>query len=1002
MEQKQEQELGQLTLTAFPDGDPASKTPEDLFKEVDTSAPTDLTPNKDWEKSVPTKPIQGKTEFNSHGQKIVTPSIPSNEYKLLESLENSKIQQANSDGTLTDYGRNQVSMQQFNSSVSEGMKPIEAIDKVAGEDKVSRMNLMSDLYHRAIEAGQEPATAAKMVGLDPAYLDRITVSGRYKEGLKKDSLDLRSGAVNIFNDIGTKSMEMQSSYTDEDLEWYKENGAMPKLARKYKADSDKQDTITETTTELYRAFGRSYNRDGSVDTPWDLSGTAGESTIDMAIGGLVAASIPIKGAAASAVAYRQGTANVVGAIGTESLRFGDHHDPAKFALGLGGALAGESLALIGMKRLGIGKADANQVITSKSLEELDMAYSGLKMLEEYDIKLSDFELLSAEAKKEAIIKQIGTSGKKQMPIREVNEIYEKTLENYVGLMEGMEKSIRAQGFKSMAQIEAYHNGTLPWKDLPLQVKEMNRAKRAAVQAKISPKYDELQGLDINPKTGNPNTYNVISTKSPSGKTYNLSSYFGEISKDNKTVGSFLQGELRAIRGSGISDDVAEGYQAMYKSRTAARDKVVEFEGRVSINQEQIKALETNIGSIKSALAQGELDGVSTSHLKQALADEKVKLTSAKKSIGGLKTQRGNQLKKMEEAEVEYDEYLQLSKYKEIKDEVSVQDLVSLRKAITHKLYVAGGNISTNDELQKASLHKAMNYLDGMMDDMMGNGTWEQKEFLTKFRLVTQEAKEGFNIWGSSARTRNVNKVLEEGEPEKILSMFKGEGAIGNLKALRELDADKYNDVFSMVVNDKIYDGVKSATSINAVGGFDFAKYSKNVREPALRELIINTQGEAAYKELLGTAWLGEAIGEHMSAIIKKTGGIVNTQHIKGMPDVNRGSILGNLGLSISRTLEHYTKGVIGSKWHSGNTKLDGIALAIKDTLGDVKEVVGTQANFRLGLVFPNMTPIVNDTYTTSRALKEVKAAMKNMSAPETESFLTKLKINLDKYIRKDK
>jgi len=945
-----------------------------------------------------TKPVPGRFDIDEKtGRATYVKPIRSNEAQaLLDRKPMSNTKAINEDGTLTDYGRSQALIQAVEAGASEGRKIIDVIDKdVPNESRLEAKVLM---YRRLLETDTDPLVAADMVGLQPKAIEMTNKLTRFVEGAKLTTNELKAGALSIMDETNKFELDMQGDSESPLKDFWSADVA--KANKAY----NKSRARVNMATDLYKTMNTTYDvATGQKDIPWDFTGSAGEAVYSM-VGGAVVGTF-VKGTTALQTATRQAWTSYGLAVAESSIAAGHHKDLGRFVGELGSAVIGESLGLYASKYF--TKMDYG-LQENKSFDEIHSAIKGLQILEANGVKVGDLDVTNAGDMADALIGKLQNKG---LTLAEANEVLKLYKDRQGGLMGAIETSVNKMGFGSVKQFQDYAEGKTLFQDLPLKIQELHRSKRIAIQESLEPKYRELETIDVDPVSGKKNLYDVKSFTDKDGKTYRLTQDLEDLIDMHKEAGQFVSNAWKSLRrhkNFETKESTLRYEKSALKRKKVAMD-VSKTNNELDIVEAALNSKQKELQAIMLANSRAQNPAVNTRN-----APKMVKLTAEieklEKDVAKGQAARGRAIAAYDKADTEFSSELRAFQDVATDDKVTFDKLVAFRKLLTNKKYVSGGAISTSNPLQEATITKGIKLVDDYMDAAMGNAknvSPQSVEALKKFRAVTEEARDAFNIWGGSTPTSKIGQIVREGTTEDLLNFFKNNGSIEHLNALKQVagaDSKEYKAAVGHVVREKLFDGVIGNTAGKGGSNWDWEKLAKNVKDPEFVRTVVGTLGKDAYDEMVGISWLGQVMGKEFDKITREFGGILN------IPSVARNhkfknSNLGDAWNRLTFLLERYTGGLIQGKFYTGDSTQGPIKSVLKNAIANAIEVTSGQAKIRTGILPEiGVSYLPNQTMTTKQMIKGLQSKLNEIPTKDkpgvVKSFIDKMSESLKSTMKK--
>ena len=960
MEQMNQEEFA-LQLAANPKPE-EEETPEtnEVSAGLDAGGETSPTPS-----AVANKPVEKLPETPADKSGVTTAGrlVTKTKKSGAELLDKTKTYHYPTvkDGQLTDYGKTEATLQQIAAMQSEGVEPSKAFEQVGDEKEQFKYKvLMANKIRTTLDVSEEEALA--QVGLNPkiaALANSEEFMSRYRLAVEAQTTKVSSGVQNIITTGSETIYGKGSPLYDPNLEPAIQQ--MRANADATYARAEGLNIMSRNVSDYYRYSNRTYNEvTGVASEPLDIQSFAGDVTIETALG------IPgafVKGASIGIKATNEAIYQVTSASLLEVARAGHDKSASQFALGMVATLATESMSLWLTKRF--MPRDVTQLAT-RDVTEMDDVLNGLELAQKAKLDIGSEDLMEPENIARKIQERLD---KGMINSAEANQLLTTYKSRNVGLLNSTKETLESMGIKDIDKLRAFKEGRISLGNMPAQFKHWWKIRAQEAQAQLGPLYKEVEDLArTNGGAGGPATWN----------TDTLREEMLAVTHSSPEVNSLVKRAMNFVANNPDVGDAAKNkaIETYYGSHRKLSSDLVKFNASLMKAQDAYDTATKEIRALRMAQSRESNPAIRANLGRKMLHFDAV-IDQAKKDIKNFKLQRGRTSSKITRLEDDFEGTIKGYEDAAMTGDFDFNQLIDLRKIITQKMYRTGGNINTRNEMQQQQLEEALDAVDRFIDTRVAA---VDPNLVAKFRTVTKKAAEHFNSFGNSSVGHKIKTAIKEGSDEQLAKMFTGDTAREYLRYLKEAagpDSQIYKNMVAKALDNKIMKGVIKGKGVRDSRGFNYKQFAENVRSPETRELVVETLGRDAYKELTGMAWLADTLGTEYQKAIDKVGELLNVQ-ARWNPKLSKGDTLKNrTGFRLAWLAERYTGGLFKTRYFTGRTDMGVLPGAIRDALADMIQIKSH--------ITPLVPNIDNRTYTINQAIRDVKRVLGNIKDPKEKS-----------------
>ncbi len=862
----------------------------------------------------------------------------------------------NEDGSLTEYGTDQSVMQQITRRVQNGETMVDVIQQTGKQNKYKAL-MFNELVDKK---GVSREFAAQQVGIPLDVLEGTDAMSRYVQGVKADNLETAAGAYKLV--AGTNVALGSTSLVDEkQADAFKARA--DEFGRQAKMEMDKFDTMSD----LYNNLNTTYSEKTGVSaTPWDLAGTAGQMTTDLALGAAVGTAV--KGVDAFQTAGRQASTMLGLDLAKSTAKYGQHGSIPQFAMDTASSLGGEALGLWMTRRLMPKELYTNSA--TKSADEVTTAIDGLVMMKKYDLDIGSEDLLQPGMIKQKVDTLISEGKMTEPEALEILKLYEG---RSAGLMLSLKGSLQSLGITDARILKDYADGKIPFAQMPDMFKDTFSAKLIQQQGVNAVNYRALE-LD-------PGYKDIV-------KADAFINSLEEISRQDKAVSNFIKSEWKHLKGYQSLEDkaISKSMAAANQSKRTAAKNTIDVNNAIAGVEAQYNKITGNIASLKTALNR-ESNPAKRISLGGQIVEQETQQRGKQQVLGNLRQKRGGYVSAYNRAETSRDQVLNAYMNMNTPTKMSFEEAVLLSKALQQKKYVAGGAINTHSSLQVDTIDKSLVALHKFMKN-----NWGDQNVYGKWKKASDDAVDGFNMWGGSRDTKAMRKILEEGTPEEITAAFSNQKSLNMLKEFAGPDSEVYQKMVARTIGDKALKGVSKPTGPTDIASADFGKLVENINNPEFRDLVANTVGPEAYRDIKAISHLGEVFGAEFEGARISANKYLNKKRVSNefisLAESNK-----KLSSRVKWLMERYSGQMLKLKHHTGPTNIGPIKNSMRNAISDAIEITSEQLGFRLS-AFTNIKQRPNMSTSIDELLGTLRKDLEGMGNEEKASFASKLADNI--------
>lgn len=881
-------------------------------------------------------------------------------------------------GKATDYGEDQMALQYIGKAVDEGINPEEAFKGVGDEDTQMKFKVLAAKKFHSTGVPMDQAMEA--VGLNPKlYEESQNVMSRFRHALDADQQEIVSGAMSliasgsdlIYNDLGMgddriqQAVKRQKQQADANVE-------QAEQARRF----------SEELSSFYNHFEGEYDEvTGRYKTAVDVQTFTGNAAIDVAVG--AATGGMVKGATEATRAAKQAATEISAISAIEIARFGAHKNVARAAANTASGLGMSALGLWLTKRF-MPRDITN--LKTKSADELDDILNGLELAKDKGLNIGSEDLMRPGSVEKQVKLAIDRGELNEAEAEQLINLYTQRHGELMGAVKG---TLDTLGIKDVAKLKAFRNGEIALNNMPDEFKKWWGIQQQLKFDTLDPMYKEIEKMaQTNGMAGGAMKWNITE----------LNERLQEITRSSPEVQNLIRRQFKFLAHSPKEGDSARAkyFETYYRKKKKVSNELATTSDRLTMLQDTYDKMIKTKTATQIALERSSKPSM-RAKLSANLVKREGEIDKLLPEIKKFKLMRGNAKARLDRLEDNYELKARAYESESMPEEFDFTQLMDLSKRINQKLYASGGDISRSNPLQAEMLNEAKDVVDDFITSVVAK---TDPDIVTKYKAATAKSREFFDSFGNSSIYRKVQDVTKNGTREELLDLFKGKSGPEYLRILKQAagpESDLYKNTFAHVVENKIMHGVSQGSGIKNIADFNYGQFAANIRNPEVRQLIVENLGRDAYKELTGVAWLSETLGDSYKSIIGKVTDLVVTD--KRWTKTFAGNTLSNRVASrLAWAVDRYSMSLIKTNPQGGNANINVVAGAIRNALADAIEVrthllpSGKTVPFTRGLVkIPGVPSIPNKTYTINQAMRDVKRAMVGMEKnPEAKKkFLDK-------------
>lgn len=680
-------------------------------------------------------------------------------------------------------------------------------------------------YYKTIHPDDNEFDIAEMAGASPQMANRQNTN-------MWD--DLGVGAASTMVNYGLGARAVMDSITPFDI--VDESDATVKQMLK-----DKDDART-----YYQYSTAEYDDDGTRNVDLQQMETIGELGPDMLAGGAVGAVAKSPGSALAgdlALTTLQTTLDT--AAGDES--FWEAY-PKNLAINLTASAAG-----------GILFPGGNPINNAYSETQLGELADGMKLLESLDMPLSQEMLENPASMKKKITEAFKNPWDRKQALAAVDNMNA----DVVNQIKEIANSVGA----TAEQLIEFKNGRISAREIGEKFTNFVTDEGMGLQGEVNVLRKSMEKMDLDPQ-GNPKKYS-LGGQDADGKVNGWLGDLMSLAEDNDVVYNYMKRQIRH-RGQLEGDDSIDARAVIDRHSTVLKD--VKFtakalkKGKRDLFIERVKLSRYNDKTAPDVRMK----------TKDKIKQLKGENTASAKVLKELYTEKGKAVQdyrrlKKDSGNLENTDWTAAEQVKQF-TEFTAMDMESLQKAISHKIHVAGGSISTEDRTQMKLLEKLRDKLRYKMGK-----TIEDPDFVSTIKESNILTVKKYDITSDQGGIRGLKSALDSGDPASLTKLFTSdERGINNLAMLKDMNGgaytDQYNEMLNKVYSGKVLKGVERQGDYNL--GLDFDQLQKNLNaddfladlgELATPEIVENFKAMRGLVNMYGKVF--KEIGENQTQLL---------------------------------------------------------------------------------------------------------------------------------------